>query len=506
MPLSSSPLQPRPTLLLLGLTLGLLIATPSHAEDIEQLKREAKELVEQLRQELDDVRRERRALEAERDALDSERRALEARQPPTAPAAADTAETAPTGETAAAAAETDRKVGVLAREVQTLKEKIVLPDDKELKSFYGLGPAASKVYQVNRGLSIGGYGEGNFSGKVNDVGDDYSKADFLRFVLYTGYKFTDKILLNAELELEHATTSSTVSASDGSFSLEFAYLDFLLSEYANLRTGLFLAPLGFVNQIHEPVYFFGNHRPELDHEIIPTTWRNLGVGLFGNLHEDVRYEAYVSTGLNAKGFSSSGIRGGRQKGNRVRAEDPAGNIRLDYTPHQVPGALVGMSTFFGDSGQHQDFAGENVSAFLSLFDVHAEYQHRGIWLRSVAAFGSLNDAKQLSVASGEPIAERFQGWYMEAGYDVMPYLYQLLPDYLPESHYLAPFFRFEHIDPQESVASGFERDKTKEFDLYTLGVSYKPHPQVVFKLDYRNFVQRQGNRPDEINLGLGFVF
>jgi hypothetical protein len=500
-----SPHPPVLPLILVSILLGPLTAGPAHAEDLDQLKQEARELVDQLRRELDDVRRERRALDTERKALDEERRTIEA-QRDAAPAAPAPAELATTAGTAAVVAETDRKVGVLAREVQTLKEKIVLPEDKELKSFYGLGPAASKVYQVSRGLSIGGYGEGNFSGKVKDVGDDHSTADFLRFVLYTGYKFTDRILLNAEMELEHATTGSTVSSSDGAFSLEFAYLDFLLSDYANVRTGLFLAPLGFVNQIHEPVYFFGNNRPALDRDIIPTTWRNLGVGLFGNLHEDVRYEAYLSTGLNAKGFSSSGIRGGRQKGNDVRAEDPAGNIRLDYAPHQVPGSLVGMSTFFGDSGQHQDFAGDNVSAFLSLFDVHAQYQHRGLWLRGVAAFGSLDDAEQLSVAKGEPIADRFQGWYMEAGYDVMPHLHQLLPDHLPASQYVAPFFRFEHIDPQQSVPSGFERDKTKEFDLYTVGVSYKPHPQVVFKLDYRNFVQRSGNRPDEINLGLGFVF
>jgi hypothetical protein len=467
------------------------------AADLDELKRQAQELVDQLHRELEDVRRERREVDAERKAIEEERRALDAEHPPPAPVAAP--ETATT-------AETERKVGVLAEEVQRLKETIVLPEGKEYKSFYGLGPAASKIYQVNRGLSIGGYGEGSFGARVNDKGDDHDTADFLRFVLYTGYKFTDRILLNAEVELEHATTESTVTSDGGGVSLEFAYLDFLWSEYVNARTGMFLVPVGFINQIHEPVYFFGNNRPALEREILPTTWRELGGGLFGNLHEDVRYEAYISTGLNAEGFGSSGIRDGRQKGNRVRAEDPAGTVRLDYAPHQVPGAIIGASAFFGDSGQDQEFAGEEVDAFTSVWDVHAQYSHRGLWLRSGAAFGNIGDADRLSLAADEPIADRFEGWYTEVGYDVMPYLHDLLPDYLPVSHYIAPFFRYEHIDPQASVATGFSPDKTKEFDLYTLGVSYKPHPQVVFKLDYRNFVQRRGNRPDEVNLGLGFIF
>jgi hypothetical protein len=477
--------------------MGPPASRPAVAADLEELKRQAQELVDQLHRELEDVRRERREVEAERKAIEEERRALDAEHPPPVRVAAP--------ETAATA-ETERKVGVLAEEVQRLKETIVLPEGKEYKSIYGLGPAASKVYQMNRGLSIGGYGEGSFSAKVNDKGDDHDSADFLRFVLYTGYKFTDRILLNSEIEFEHATTESTVTSEGGSVSVEFAYLDFLWSQYVNGRTGLFLVPMGFINQIHEPVYFFGNNRPELEHDIIPTTWRELGAGLFGNLHEDVRYEAYISTGLNADGFTADGIRDGRQSGNEVRAEDPAGSLRLDYTPHQVPGTIIGTSAFFGDSGQDQEFAGEEVGAFTSVWDVHAQYSNRGLWLRSVAAFGTVDNAARLSLAAGEPIADRFEGWYTELGYDVWPHLHGLLPDYLPESHYAAPFFRYEHVNPQASVASGFSPDKTREFDLYTLGVNYKPHPQVVFKLDYRNFAQRQGNRPDEVNLGLGFIF
>ena len=468
------------------------VPPPALAGEIDDLRQQAEQLIDELQRELDAVRAERRSLEAERSRLEEERKALEAERTPEEGSAPTVAE-APT--------EADRKVSILAAEVERLKETIVLPESKEYKSYYGLGPAASKIYQMNRGLSIGGYGEANFSGTVTDRDQSKNTADLLRFVLYTGYKFTDRLLLNAEIEIEHATTEETASSDDGSVSVEFAYLDYLASDPFNLRGGLFLVPLGFINEIHEPVFFYGVHRPEVELRIIPTTWRELGVGAFGNLHPDLAYRAYLSTSLNAEGFDSDGIRDGRQQGSEALAEDPAGSMRLDYTPHQVPGLLIGASAFLGDTGEDQDFDGHHPNAFLTLWDVHAQYRYRGLSLRALAAFGNLDDAGTLSRAAGETIADRFEGWYAEAGYDIMPYVQPSL-----STQSLEPFFRYEHFDTQAGVPQGFVRDLGKEVDLYTLGVMYKPHPQVALKLDYRNFVPRRGSRPNDVNIGLGFIF
>jgi len=353
---------PRPhrlgsALLLTLLTVAAPVPTLADAE-LDALKREAQELVDRLRDELDAVQTERRRLEAER-------RGTEA--PAQAPAAAAVAAPA----AAEAPAETERKVNVLTEELARLKESIVLPEGKELKSYYGLGPAASKVYQSNRGLSIGGYGEANYSHKVSDTDAESDRADFLRFVLYTGYKFSDRWILNAEIEFEHATTESTVTGSEGSVSVEQAYLDYLHAPSINARAGLVLLPLGFLNEIHEPVFFHGNNRPEVERLIIPSTWRELGIGVFGSIADDLAYRAYLTTSLNAKGFDEDGIRDGRQAGSEALAEDGAGSASLDYTPHQVPGLLVGASAFVGNTGQDQSFAGQDVNAFLSLWDVHA---------------------------------------------------------------------------------------------------------------------------------------
>ena len=92
------------------------------------------------------------------------------------------------------------------------------------------------------------------------------------------------------------------------------------------------------------------------------------------------------------------------------------------------------------------------------------------------------------------------GGYAEIGYDLLPLVF-------PETEMsLEPFFRYEHVDTQQSVANGFSKNGNKEFDLYVVGLQYKPIPQVVIKLDYRDFDARKGSISDEVQASIGFVF
>jgi opacity protein-like surface antigen len=409
-------------------------------------------------------------------------------------------------EEAADVKEVERRQGILTDELQRLREAIVLPESKELKSAYGLGPAASKVYAVERGLSIGGYGETNFKSVVSDKrSKDHDEFDFLRFVLYFGYKFNDWIVLNSEIEFEHATSGSTVSSSDGSVSVEFATLDFLLHPMLNVRGGMVLVPVGFVNEIHEPPFFHGNVRPAVETQIIPSTWRANGFGLFGELLPGLEYRTYGITSLNAKGFESDNLRDGRQKGNRERADDWSWVGRLDYTV--VPGALIGASAYLGDQGQAERYGNETVGfskpgVFTQMYEVHGQLRTHGVELRGLAAVVDIDDAALLSVDTeiNQTIGDVMFGFYMEIAYDVMPLL---LPG---TTQYLAPWFRYSRFDTHESVPLGFKADPAQDRDIYEIGVSYKPIPQVILKLDYRNQDAARGNLPDEVRIGAGYVF
>jgi hypothetical protein len=393
----------------------------------------------------------------------------------------------------------ERKTDVLSQEVEKLRTNLAIPEEAKYKSAYGLGPAASKIYSVGKGLSIGGYGEAHYQANVGDKENNVDNADMERLVLYAGYKFTDHILFNSELEFEHASTGEG-DEEKGEVSVEFAALDFFIDPLANIRAGLVLMPVGFINQIHEPPFYFGNHRPEVEQRIIPSTWREVGVGLFGQITPDLTYTTYVVNGLNAEEFSSDGIKEGRGGGSNAKAENFAYVARMDYAPQAVPGLSVGGSAYVGNAGQNQTIAGEHPDVFTQLYEAHAQWKYRGLEWRALGSWGHINNADLLSAARGETIGSENYGWYTEIGYDILPHFVQ------DTAQYLAPFFRYEKFDTIAKAPDGFADDLSKDREIYQFGLQYKPIPNVVIKADYRNRSAKQGALSDDFNLGFGFIF
>jgi hypothetical protein len=317
--------------------------------------------------------------------------------------------------------ELERRIDVLAGELATLKEAQVLPETRELKSAYGMGPAASKVYSKERGLSIGGYGEFNYA-NYKDAGED-DITDFYRFVLYFGYKFNDWIIMNSEIEFEHATDDN------GTVSVEFAYLDFMFNEAVNARAGLMLVPVGFINEMHEPPFYHGNMRPTVERQLIPSTWQANGVGLFGQPFAGLSYRSYLVTSLLGSEFSESNLRSGRQKGSKEKSNDWSWVTRIDYTP--IPGLSLGGSAYLGNQGQDvaltdadDGSALGSPDAKMEMFEGHIQWKSKGLELRALGISVDLDDADILSRAkykddTGKSVAEKMTGWYLEAAYDVM---------------------------------------------------------------------------------------
>lgn len=413
----------------------------------------------------------------------------------------------------------ERKVELLTDELTRTRQDIGVPEDEQqLDSVWGLGPAASKVYGIGRGLSVGGYLESQYTAVVADrrKSNEVNRWDALRAVLYTGYKFTDWLVFNAEYEFEHATTSSTESSGGGSVSVEFATLDFLARDELNARVGLMLVPMGFVNEMHEPPFFYGANRPDTERLILPSTWRENGGGLFGRLFEIVEYKLYAITSPNAAGFDSSGLRGGRQNGNRALAEDMAFVGRVDVEP--IPELQLGGSLLVGETGQGQALpitvpapAGiVNVpSSQLLLWETHAQLQTHGLHARALFAMAHLDDAGPLTLAlrqtgditPTEVIAGEMLGAYGEVAYEILQWLY-------PNTSWtVEPFVRVEHVDTQFRMPSGgFSADRARTFETYTAGLQVKPIPNVVLKVDYRHRQARGAELGDEVNFGMGLVF
>lgn len=473
-------------------------AVPASLQDMWKIIQQQQKEIEALKAKADEnaaLKKEVKELkEAKEPGADTQPQAAEAAAAGPAAAKQQTAASAKP-----AKSEAERKTDILATEVEKLKTQLFIPDKREYKSEYGLGPAASQVYRVNRGLSIGGYGEAIYTNYTANKGNLKDSADLLRAVIYAGYKFNDWIILNNEFEFEHATTGEG-SEEKGEVSVEFSQLDFLLHKNVNIRAGLMLMPVGFINEMHEPTTFHGNRRPDVENYILPSTWREMGAGLFGQITPELQYRMYAVNGLNAKGYASQGIREGRQGGSFAVAENWAFTGRLDYTPNFAPGLLMGASTFLGDAGQGEFYLGKKASVFTQLYEGHIQWHYRGLEMRALGALGYVGDAGLVSAANGDTVGKQNYGWYTEAAYDVMPYLWK------DSTQYLAPFFRYERYNTLAAIPDGFTNDKTWDRWIYQGGLTYKPIPNISVKLDYRNINSAGGPRPHELNLGVGFIY
>jgi hypothetical protein len=406
--------------------------------------------------------------------------------------------------------ELEGQIEAITRELEEMKlgREVVAEADTAM---HGLGPAASKVYRVRRGVSIGGYGEflyenfraarqdGTPSGKTDQI-------DALRAVVYVGYKFSDELLFNSEIEFEHGSTGQA-----GSVSLEFAYLDYRVTEPVGARAGLLLLPMGIVNEQHEPTTFLPSQRPETESRILPTTWRELGIGLFGAVG-GVAYRAYLVNGFDgvgggtseAGGFSAAGLRGGRQKGSKAVAEDFAGVARLDYTG--VLGLSVGGSAYLGQSGQNTPTVADpdrTIGGRTFIWEAHAQYRAHGLDLRGLFAMALLDDVAELNAARGltgsASIGERLVGWYVEGGYDVLRAV-------RGTRHQVIPFVRYEQIDTQQRVPTTFSADPANDQRIVTLGAAWKPIPNLVVKGDYQIRRNQADTGVNQWTVAIGYVF
>ncbi len=372
--------------------------------------------------------------------------------------------------------------------------KTELPRETAIENALGPGPAMS-------GNAFGGYGELTLNAPTNAPG----VVDLRRFVLFFGHNFSERIRFYSEVEVEHAISSA---GDRGEVEIEQAYLDGLISPKLNLRGGLILMPMGIVNVYHEPPSFNGVDRPDVDQVVIPSTWREPGFGLFGELSEGLRYQLYFVTGFNANGFTAaSAIHDGHQEAQLAYAGDFGAIARLDYEP--VLGTVIGASAYFATSGN--SLASQVGRVPVGLFDLDARYHKGGFTARAEIAFLFIGDAGALNQAlsagtpdqqAAGPVSAQSRGGYAEVGYDLLRLI-------APRSeHAVNAFTRFDYADTQADVPAGAGRAARLQYRRYSqmVGLVYKPIPQVALKADLRRRFNGAGEAFNEFASAITWLF
>lgn len=378
--------------------------------------------------------------------------------------------------------ELERKIDLLAEEIAALKAYQTMESTNT--SFASMGPSASKVYSIPRaGISIGAYGEVvyNHKAKENQDGDAVSNdptTEAQRFVIYLGYKFSEKWVFNSEIEIEHVNEIYN----------EFMYVDHLHSKELNYRFGLMLLPIGIVNEQHEPTLFSSVQRPETDKFLVPSTWREIGVGVFGDIGK-VSYKAYAINGGDADGIkASSGFRGQRKKGgadSKNNASTGAIILRADYNFDSQ--SFAGISTYQG-----QGSSASTESLEVALYDLHAQYTINNLRLRAQFDIVNYTNSEDWNEVATEVLPENIYGGYLEAQYAINKF---------------RPFVRYERIN----LNGKFDEDVytyngSTDFYSYRVGLAFQPLDRLTFKADYAIKNNKDDSGVNEFNLGMGFNF
>ncbi|WP_147313810.1 hypothetical protein [Deminuibacter soli] len=311
-----------------------------------------------------------------------------------------------------------------------------------------------------------------------------------RAVLFVGHQFNAKIAFFSELEVENAVVANDGSDEfrpngKGNVAMEQAYLRFNLNPKQYIVAGLFTPRIGIVNENHLPVNFNGVERPIVEQEIIPTTWREVGVGFYGSLNRlPLNYSIAVVNGLNSANFEhGGGIGGGIGQGSVALANNLAVTGSLQYLVNNFKfqvsgyaGGTVGLSPHSADS------LGLNSGAFgtpVYLGEADVQYSNNGFSAKALGTYISYPDADKVYQAYGKNLATGMYGAYAELAYDL---LYKRRKE-----DQLIVFARGEMLNLNSSVAGiqkGLEDPTLKQTHIVA-GLGYLPIPNVVIKADVR---------------------
>ena len=408
--------------------------------------------------------------------------------------------------------EVKQETEALKEEVRRLRLDIALPQ-VEIKSYSGLGPAASKVHFNPRGVSIGGYGELTFRhNDVNARGGAKSIANMQRIILYLGYAFNEKLKFNSELELEHASTSGEHGTGGAYFKSELAYLDYNFRPEFGLRGGLLLMPVGIINEIHEPPTFPSAERPFFERRIALSTWEEMGLGVYGTVG-NVDYRFYLINGLMLKGgggySKEEPLKNIRQRGARAVAEKFGFTGRVDLNlPYnlKIGGSFVSadVQSKGGKESELNLRRGTKVGS-VNMFFPHVWWQYAGWDVRFVGAYITTSGADKMSRdLDADPnktvMPKEQKGFYVQVAHDILRY-------FNVENQELYVFGIYEDFDTHSKVPTGLSRPAGHKLRVYNVGISYKPHPLVAIKADYAKLDYSKPRKDEnEYRLTLGFMF
>lgn len=394
-------------------------------------------------------------------------------------------------------------------------------------------------------LSVGGYGEAvmsrNFySQHFNRYRDpltykddnSHGRFDLPHVTLNLGYDFGRGWTMGMEIEFEHGGTESAVeidadesgeyeaeTEKGGEVALEQFWINKAFSDGRfNVKAGELIIPVGEINQHHLPNEFFSVYRSEGEAKLLPNTWHQVGLSLWGSLPQ-WRYEAIFTSGLDAERFGHDCFvhYGATSPYEYKLANVYAGAARIDN--YSVKGLRLSLSGYYGYTFRNTERkAGasyDDCHGALAIGSFGFELNRWNLIVRGNATYANLSDAERItafcnaypkhtqqdgSPSKHSPIGSSAYSFGGEAGYDVFSIF-----DALRQKQKLYVFGRYEDYNTyatgNKKVAYTYDHVKRMSF-----GINYKPIPQIIVKAEWaKRYLDSAYNDEPSISLGVMFV-
>lgn len=355
----------------------------------------------------------------------------------------------------------------------TAAQQLIASTGEDSLNSYGAGHARTV---------ISGYGEVHFQ---RDFNAKVSEGSLKRAVLFVGHQFTGRIAFFSELEVEDAKVEGGGVA--GEVSMEQAYLKFALNPRQYIVAGLILPRIGIVNENHLPINFNGVERPLVEQLVIPSTWREIGVGFYGQSSAlPFTYSAAIMNGLNNQNFEhGSGFKGAMNEGQNAGFNSMGLTASAQYFTgnwkFQVSGYVGGTTAIRPGAADTLQLASGMQGTPLMLGEADVQYSHKGISAKALGTFVSLPDAAAINRAYDHNVASQMYGAYAELAYNLLEHAKKTKW----QGKTLNLFARYEMIDLNAAIPTNGVTDGTLKQSHLLAGVGYFPIPNVVVKADVR---------------------
>ncbi|MFN8277621.1 MAG: hypothetical protein U0T84_09065 [Chitinophagales bacterium] len=341
---------------------------------------------------------------------------------------------------------------------------------------------AASTANIGRKTYLGSYGEAKYQYNFTQGS---GQATLQRLVLFVGHRFNKRISFFSEIEIENAVIEA--SRFTGEISIEQAFLRFGLNRDIYITAGLFLPRIGMMNENHLPTNYWSVDRPAVETLIIPTTWREIGIGLNGAIPKipGFQYNLSILNGLNAARFSNgSGISEGRGLGAQAPSKNLAVTGAVSYTMNGIRaqisgyyGGAVGVSRRTADSLQ---LSTGIFGTPVVLVEGNIQYSGYGFYAKAIYAAFWVPDAYKVNRAYANNTPSSAWGAYGELGYNLFYPVKTIRSD-----RSLVPYVRFEILDLNQTVPENGIKTGTNRQMYLTAGVAYQPIRPVIIKLNYQ---------------------